>query len=632
MFKIEYQKARFPNLSLLSSQYEDEKNNDEYNNDYNPFNLITLQHYNPLYNILFNTNIDNQNRITLSTKYYFHDLKHVTDVKGKLFQKNVFIKYSPLLDPLRYLIGKYDNNNNDDNDINNCIELPYISNNNSIIINLEKNTKMNDINNSSYVDCLFNYLNGQLKDKHNFFHGLDFYGSFLCIQDKYKFDITDDLDYLVTSKHFVNSFDVKYNIEKFDKSQLLQLYNDSMNIIKKQKIIIDNNSEDILIDDLIESIQLNNNISYKNKQPILQNITNNIDNSSDNYSDNSDNSDNSTYSTDNSSLNYTTDNDNNESDNNDNNESDDNYQNKNSNKNNDNSECDNNSNDKNNDKSDDDNESDNENDNESNDEIVNIYIKNYPVQMICLEKCNGTLDELFENGVIDENNGISMLFQIVMILLIYQQTFDMTHNDLHTNNIMYINTKEQYIYYYYDAKYYKVPTFGRIYKLIDFGRAIFKFNGKLHCSDSFAPNGDAYTQYNFEPYYKPEKKRVEPNFSFDLCRLSVSIYDYIIDNNDEINPQNMDNFQKIIYKWCHDDNNKNVLYKSDGSERYPNFSLYKMLSRTVNKYLPKNEIKNCEIFNKYIVKKENIKKIVKSINKNFFINIDRIPSYVNKYI
>ena len=47
--------------------------------------------------------------------------------------------------------------------------------------------------------------------------------------------------------------------------------------------------------------------------------------------------------------------------------------------------------------------------------------------------------------------------------------FEFTHNDLHTNNIVYNKTKKKYLYYKYDNKHYKIPTFGKIYKIIDFG-------------------------------------------------------------------------------------------------------------------------------------------------------------------
>ena len=86
---------------------------------------------------------------------------------------------------------------------------------------------------------------------------------------------------------------------------------------------------------------------------------------------------------------------------------------------------------------------------------------------------------------------------------------------------MYIPTDNDYIFYKYENKYYKVKTYGKLWKIIDYGRGTYVFNDKIMFSSSFNFNGDAATQYNCEPYYNPKKKRVDVNFSFDLCRLVV---------------------------------------------------------------------------------------------------------------
>ena len=43
---------------------------------------------------------------------------------------------------------------------------------------------------------------------------------------------------------------------------------------------------------------------------------------------------------------------------------------------------------------------------------------------------------------------------------------------------MFTKTDKKYLNYKFDGKHYRVPTYGRIYKIIDFGRAIYNFNGK----------------------------------------------------------------------------------------------------------------------------------------------------------
>ena len=68
--------------------------------------------------------------------------------------------------------------------------------------------------------------------------------------------------------------------------------------------------------------------------------------------------------------------------------------------------------------------------------------------------------------------------------------------------------------------------------MIDFGRAIFKFQDKLFCSDSFAEGGDAHTQYNFPPYWNPAKPIIHPNPSFDLCRLGCSMFDFVFEEDE----------------------------------------------------------------------------------------------------
>ena len=211
--------------------------------------------------------------------------------------------------------------------------------------------------------------------------------------------------------------------------------------------------------------------------------------------------------------------------------------------------------------------------------------------------------------------------QIIMTLLTYQKAFYLTHNDLHTNNVMYNTTNKKFIYYCYNNIYYKVETFGKIFKIIDFNRSIYKYNNEIFCSDSFKIGGDAATQYNTEPFFDERKPRLEPNFSFDLCRLGCSIFDYLVDDLSNIkNIEKCDNITQLVVEWCSDDKGINILYKNDGTERYPDFKLYKMISRIVHNHTPENQLKK-DIFKQLIINKKNINK------KETIINIDNIPKY-----
>ena len=62
------------------------------------------------------------------------------------------------------------------------------------------------------------------------------------------------------------------------------------------------------------------------------------------------------------------------------------------------------------------------------------------------------------------------------------------------------------------------------------------------------------------------------------------------------------------------------MYKQNGDERYPDFKLYKMISRKVNKHVPIDVLRNT-YFDKYKVSSK------KSIKDKPVINIDEIPSY-----
>ena len=61
------------------------------------------------------------------------------------------------------------------------------------------------------------------------------------------------------------------------------------------------------------------------------------------------------------------------------------------------------------------------------------------------------------------------------MLYIPSKEFKFTHNDLHINNIMYTKTDGSFLYYKFNNVYFKVPTYGYVFKIIDFGRAIFTY-------------------------------------------------------------------------------------------------------------------------------------------------------------
>jgi hypothetical protein len=544
-------------------------------NNHELLNIEICQNYIPLYNRFFTLNNTNYNNINLNNKNSIVSISEKNNencykgvIKNEDITKQIliFVKFAPLLDPYKYLAGKYDNNDN-------IFILPQFDNNKCY-------EKVYDPNNSAYVDSFFTYLTSQLLNHKDFIHGLDYYGSFLGIKNEYHIDIGDDLDMLSNSdffhknKHlytFINrdheellneqSRSNKKVISVGDEINNLSILNlETLNILETDNLETDNLETDNLETDNLETDNLEtDNLKNEKKKNINFSKCNNSDVSSRSSNTHSmDEEDASSMSNKSDSSNSLDSLDNSEPEN------------------------------------------------------IMISLKKFPVGIICLECCENTFDYLLTNNKIKDEELSSIIIQILMILITYQNVFNLTHNDLHTNNIMYIPTSKQYLYYKYNEKHYKVPTFGKIFKIIDFGRAIYKYKDNLICSDSFHTDGDAATQYNFGEYYNDKKVLVEPNMSFDLCRLGCSIYDFIMDKYENSNNK-MSSIDKIIINWCVDDDGRNILYKNNNEERYPDFKLYKMIARKVHNHTPHKEIDN-KVFAKYIVAKKEIKKGSKIMN------------------
>ena len=554
--------------------YQKRKNTEMFR-DLNDKLLISKhQNYIPMYQRFFSLNESNYNNVNLNNKWHVNGVIDKLDINScfKCKLKNsddniikkadAFVKFAPLLDPFKYLIGKYDIKDK------NLFNLPTITSDST-----NTHDKILDVNNVAYVDGLFSYLNSMLLNEQKFIHGVDYYGSFLGIKREFQINVADDMEFLKKSDFFKKNKDILF---KFDDNYELEK---SPDIKCKPPIKIGNNTSimsslslDSINDDLFEDMFTDNdsnndsnnettclNDEHAKLNEVLFDFENMLITSS--LKSNSSCSSRSSHTNDGDEKNN------------------------------------------NNDSDSEDVSNDSESDNNSNcsgsycsesgssytEEVIYVTIPEFPVQVIFMEKCEDTFDNLILSDSLNNDEYISALMQIIMILLTYQKVFAFTHNDLHTNNVMYNKTKQEYIFYRYQNRVYKVPTYGRIYKMIDFGRSIYKVKGKIFCSDSFKNGGDAATQYNTEPYLDEKKPRVEPNYSFDLCRLACSIYDYIIDDMDDSM-----SFKKIILDMCKDDSGINLLYKSNGVERYPDFKLYKMIARCVHNHTPQRQLERAE--------------------------------------
>lgn len=216
-------------------------------------------------------------------------------------------------------------------------------------------------------------------------------------------------------------------------------------------------------------------------------------------------------------------------------------------------------------------------------------IPNMPVQSGIYENLEGPIDNLLTDPSITEKEWCSILFQITFSLAVAQKEYGFIHNDLHTNNVMWVPTDKEYIVYKVNDDIFKIPTYGKTIKIIDYGRSYYKYGGVEYLSDAYKPKGDAEGQYNYPPYYNPKNTRVAPNPSFDLPRLACSLYEGLFSPEHDDTESEL---SRMLNRWLLDSRGKNILWNRNGEERFGGFLLYKHIARYCNKVVPKDELQN----------------------------------------
>lgn len=243
-------------------------------------------------------------------------------------------------------------------------------------------------------------------------------------------------------------------------------------------------------------------------------------------------------------------------------------------------------------------------------------LKEFPTLLMFLESNTNTMDSLLNRECPDmdvkigtdewEARWTAWIFQVICALCQIQSLWAMTHNDLHSNNILWTPTDKEFLYYKTkDGRTWKVPTYGKLFRIIDFGRAIYTHNNVLCISDDYWPDNEAGTQYNFGPLYDPKEPRAYPNASFDLCRLSVSILEALFLENPPPNKpdgvvlsseegllqrETTSELFNVMWSWLIDDDGRNVLWEPDQSERYPGFDLYRVIAQKVKNAVPREQL------------------------------------------
>lgn len=225
-------------------------------------------------------------------------------------------------------------------------------------------------------------------------------------------------------------------------------------------------------------------------------------------------------------------------------------------------------------------------DDEDGDPFAWATFTNVPVQVTIMEKCNGTLYELmmFDN---DTTKHLAWITQVIFALAYAQRNFGFVHNDLHANNIMYVPTNKEFLYYNLGGTLYRIPTYGYTIKIIDFERGIMSLKligmkePKLFISDHFHINEEAGGQYNMHPYYDSRFAEIKANPSFDLVRLATSLFWDLFPEGPSYEEYKQNALFCLFMKWLMLDDDSSVFFgKHDPKhDRYHGFMLYKAIAR-----------------------------------------------------
>ena len=532
--------------------------------------LATPQNYNPIHNSFFALNESNAQNVVVGAP------KHITSIIDQTSEgsfrivvedeheesTNVqcFVKFSPLLDPLKHITGAYTGMD--------ITTLPSF-----LPGETAPHPKTIRHNNSSYVDALFSLLSALLKHSSDAANLIDCYGCFLGVKQGYRYMLTDDVDLAHESSHFIDNLGTLFTLEGG-----IPYRNDSLS--QKPALSIGNATAlggveaSSLITELFADTPPPGSMVSDASAPIVLRRTSQCSSESSTSSDeeNTDDEEEATAGWDHTSIDSL--------------------------------------------------ENDDEPFSETEEDETYCRMKEFPCAAIFLEQMTGTLESLMNTSELSDKEWASALFQVTITLAFFQRVLNFTHNDLHTSNIMYIPTDKTFLCYKIGGRHYKVPTFGRIFKIIDFGRSIFEYEGQRFCSDSFQKGEDAAGQYNCAPFRDDSKPELVPNMSFDLCRLGCSLFDYFLpsvpESSDQCSP-----IETLIAGWCCDAQGKNVLYKSNGDERYPGFKLYKMIARRVAGLEPIKVLEHEPVFAQFVCSR-------KKLGRLNIYNLDSTPSLIQK--
>ena len=232
-----------------------------------------------------------------------------------------------------------------------------------------------------------------------------------------------------------------------------------------------------------------------------------------------------------------------------------------------------------------------ENNNSSN--LYYIKCEKMPVSLSLMEKLDCTLDDVLDDNYnMVETEWFSVFFQVAFGLSIAQKYFNFVHNDLHSSNVMFKRSPIKYLYYQIANNYYKIPTFGKITKIIDFARGTFKLGDRWVFSDQFKEDADACGQYDYPVDGSLKNCEHKPNPSFDLVRLGTTVIQRLDD---------LDKVRDFVEQITMDDFGTSLCYNED------EFQLYIDIAHNCHNAIPTDVMDRPE-FERFKINKNKIPK------------------------
>ena len=215
-----------------------------------------------------------------------------------------------------------------------------------------------------------------------------------------------------------------------------------------------------------------------------------------------------------------------------------------------------------------------------------------PVNLCIMEYMSETLDDILDDDYeMNNEEWLSILFQTTFGLAVANKHYKFVHNDLHSSNIMFQSTEDEYLYFKVEGTYFRLPLYGKITKIIDFARATFKINNRYVFSDVFDEEGEAYGQYSYPAPHDETLLHCEhkPNPSFDLGRLATTILERMEFDTD------LEEVCGLVKSWTKRDDG---VYIVDGPGT--GFELYVDLGQECHNAVPSEVLKSKE-FHKFII-------------------------------